>query len=706
MANPETPRQNPRIPFAQKGVSQTSFPTSPTPTPTPRPTKTHSNSTLHNPPPPPSPSSSTQSSPSSRSYYSAPSSPTPTAPRTPPSNLTSKMRNLWNTSHSKSFLSNLNIGLATNFPPLKNLNLHSKKISSVVRADEGVELGVEFRRDEYHDYMNRADHTDSIPAAIPIPKLSSPNGKPAKSLVYCGGNVKGAAGDGDRNPLSGPSTQHAEYLILRVEGKFMGPDTPPLETPSGRLLSGFGSGSGGYGDGWMKGTCKNENENENENAGTGDMRDAEEGKQRGMNSRSGDETGREKMIPKRQNQKTWKSIHQSCREMLDNIHLSKCDGEVPKITGQENGNRFVGAGNYTDIVNDEDEDDNEGDEDADETANNHAESYDEFDVFTDAHAGPGSGKYWEKNQSRHRLIHTESRDSMVEIYTTSPVSASVSSFSSSWSRFALGRLQGRVKTPMQMQDQLDRQQSREKSLIDIIPLFPTNTYLENRSTIVANFDAENHHQSSDVTTKPEIQNQIQANPKTDIEDPLNKSIPIPTPLKPFLESDFAYMHMRPKPRSNPAAPPETALRSMSEKGNVTVNENENENTYRYHYRHPNNNDEDNEDARSTLDMEDSLYDNEDENPDRNPQYKYKLHIPRAEASYPDFTTMMERDRMADAYAYLSPRTPKPHSASETWSQKCEFDADAALEASLSSLARMQFEYQVQCLAGSQSEIVS
>ncbi|TGO16173.1 hypothetical protein BTUL_0031g00380 [Botrytis tulipae] len=604
MANPKTPQQNPRIPFEQKIFSKPSFPTSPTPRP--RPLKTSPNSTLHNPPPQlPSSSSSAQSSQSSSSYSSAPSSPSP------PSNLTSKMRNLWNTSHSKSFLSNLNMGLATNFP-LKSLNLHSKKNVPIVYADEGVEIGAGLGRDEYHEYIIHANHanhfdhsnqTNDSPAAIPIPKLSSPNGKPAKPLAYC------AVGDSDTNPLSGPSTQHAEYLISRVEGQFMGPDTPPMKSPFGEgfgrgLL--FGSASRRYDDEPIK---KGTYENEIEIEGTGDMRSTGDRNQEGVKSRSG--RGRGKMIPKKQNQKTWKSIHRSCREMLDGMHLSKCDGEGTKVTGQENGNRFVGAGSYMDIVNDEDEDE------GNETEHANTENYDECDVFTDAYSGPGSGKYWEKDQDRHRLIHTESQDSMVEIYTSSPI-------------------------------------------------------------------------SSDRDTKLESQNQ--ANLETDIEDPINESIL--TPRKPLRESDFAYMHMRPKPRTNPDTTTGNPLNTMSENGN------ENGNTYRYRY--PNHNDDDNEDAQSSLDMEDSLYDDTEK-----PTPIFKLRMARAEAEYPDFATLMDRDRDMNTDTFPSAPTPQTQIRNATsWSHKREFDADAALEGSLSSLSRLQYEYQLQCLSGSQGSIAT
>ncbi|TGO58025.1 hypothetical protein BCON_0059g00040 [Botryotinia convoluta] len=673
MANPETPRQNPRVPFEQKDISKPSFPTSPTPRP--RPLKTTPNSTLHNPPPQPSSSSSSaQSSPSSRSYSSAPSSPTP------PSNLTSKMRNLWNTSHSKSFLSNLNMGLATNFP-LKNLNLHSKKSVSVARANEGVGFG--FGRDEYYDYIIHADHTNPIPAAIPIPKLSSPNGKPAKPVAYYGERNNRAAGDTDTNPLSGPSTQHAEYLISRVEGRFMGPDTPPLESPFGEvfgggLLFGFGSGSGRYGDERMKGTYENENENER----VVDMRGTGDGNQGNIKSRSG--RGRGKMIPKKQNQKTWKSIHQSCKEMLDSMYLSKCDGEVTKATGKENGNRLVEAGDYMGIVN------NEDDDEGDENEHDKTEKYDASDVFTDAHSGPGSGKYWEEDQYRYRLIHTESQDSMVKIYTSSPIYTSPSSLSSSFSRFASRRQQGQKKTQMQLQHPLGKQ-SQKKSSTEITPLFTSNSSLENSSTIAANFNSENHHESSDGTTKLESQNQ--ANLGTDIDDTINESIL--TPRKPLQESDFAYMHMRPKPKTNPDATTGDPLTTLPENGNG------NENTYRYRYPNPNN-DDDNEDARSSLDMEDSLYDD-----DEKPTPKFKLRMPRAEAEYPDFATMMDMDRDMDSDTYPSTPTQQTQiQAAPSWSQKHEFDADAALEASLSSLARFQYEYQLQCLSGSQSSVAS
>ncbi|TGO25450.1 hypothetical protein BPAE_0080g00420 [Botrytis paeoniae] len=679
MANPETPRQNPRIPLEQTDVS---FPKSPTPTP--RPSKTNPSFTLHNPPPQPSSSSSsTKSSPSSRSYSSAPSSPTP------PSNLTSKMRNLWNTSHSKSFLSNMNMGLATNFP-LKNLNLHSRKNVPVVRADEGVGVGAGFGRDEYHDYIIHADHTNyfnhsnqtnDISTAIPIPKLSSPNGKPAKPVAYYEERNNRIAGDVDKNPLSGPSTQHAEYLISRVEGRFMGPDTPPMESPFKEVfgegsLFGFGSGNGGYVDKQMKGTYENENE------GVGDMRGTGDRNQGGAKSRSG--RGRGKMIPKKQNQKTWKSIHQSCKEMLDSMHLSKCDGEVTKFTGQENGNKFVEAGNYMGIVNDEDGDG------GDETENDNTGKYDGLDVFTDSHSGPGCGKYWEKGQYSHRLIHTESQDSMVEIYTSSPISTSPSSFSSSFSRFASRRKQGQKKTQIQIQHLLCKQQPQEKSSTKITPVFSSNSSLEKRSAIAANFNSDNHHDSSDRDTKLESQNQ--ANLETDIEDTLNEFIL--TPRKPPQESDFAYMHMRPKPRTNPDATTGNPLSTMSENGD------ENGNIYRYRY--PNNNDNDNEDARSSLDMEDSLYDD-----DEKPKPKFKLQMARAEAEYPDFTTMMDMDRDMNTDTY--PSTPTEQTkiqAAPSWSQKHEFDADAALEASLSSLSRLQYEYQLQCLSGSQGSIVS
>ncbi|KAF7895356.1 hypothetical protein EAF00_007170 [Botryotinia globosa] len=620
MANPKTPQQNPRIPFEQKVFSEPSFPTSPTarprPRPRPRPLKTSPNSTLHNPPPQlSSSSSSAQFSASSSSYSSAPSSPSP------PSNLTSKMRNLWNTSHSKSFLSNLNMGLAANFP-LKNLNLHSKKNVPIVCADAGLEIGAGFGRDEYHEYIIHANHANDFdhanqmnerPAAIPIPKLSSPNGKSAKPLTYC------ATGDLHTNLLSGPSTQHAEYLISRVEGRFMSPDTPPMDLPLGErfgrgLLFGFGSGSERYGDESIKGTY----ENGNEIAGVGDMRSTGDRNQEGVKSRSGRGTG--KMIPKKQNQKTWKSIHRSCREMLDGMHLSKCDGEGTKATGQENGNRFVGAESYMDIVNDEDDDE------GNETEHDNTENYDECDVFTDAHSGPGSGKYWEKDQDGHRLIHTESQDSMVEIYTSSPRSS-------------------------------------------------------NRAS--------------------QLESQNPANSETDMGETINESIL--TPRKPLRESDFAYMHMRPKPRTNPDPTTGNPPNAISEHGN------ENGNTYRYRYPNHNNeddNEDDNEDAQSSLDMEDSLYDDTE-----NPTPKFKVHMARAAAEYPDFATMMDRDRdmNRDMNTDTYPATPTPQTQiqnANSWSQPREFDADAALEASLSSLSRLQYEYQLQYLSGSQGSIVA
>ncbi|KAF7918073.1 hypothetical protein BELL_0039g00030 [Botrytis elliptica] len=675
MASPETPRQNPRIPFEQRDISKPSFPTSPTPRP--RPLKTSHNSTIHNPPPQRSSSSSSaQSSPSSSSNSSAPSSPTPT------SNLTSKMRNLWNTSHSRSFLLNLNMGLATNFP-LKNLNLHSRKNVSVAHADEGVEAETEFGRDEYHDYILHGDHTNyfnhsnqmnDISAAIPMPKLSSPNGKPAKPLPCR------AVGDLDTNPLSGPSAQHAEYLISRVEGRFVGPDTPPMESPfgevlGGELLFGFGRGSGRYGGERMKGTYEDENE------GVGDMRGTGDRNQGGVKSRSG--RGRGKMILKKQNQKTWKSIHQSCKDMLDSMHLSKCDGEVTKITGQENGNRFVGAESYMGIFNDEDDDE------GDETEHNNMEIYDESDVFTDAHSGPGSGKYWENDQHRHRLIHTESQDSMVEIYTSSPIYTSPSS-PSSFSHFASRRKQGQKKAQIQLQHQLGKQQSQRNSSTEITPTFSSNSSLKNSSTIAANSNSDNQQESSDETIKLETQNQ--ANLEIDIEETLDEFIL--TPRKPLQESDFAYMHMRPKPKTNPATTPENPLITMPE------NRNENGNTYRYRY--PTNNDDDNEDARSSLDMEDSLYDDAEKSTP-----KFKLRMARAEAEYPDFATMMDRDRDMNTDTYASTPTPQTQiQTAASWSSKHEFDADAALEASLSSLSRLQYEYQLQCLSGSQGSIVT
>ncbi|KAF7951182.1 uncharacterized protein EAE97_002733 [Botrytis byssoidea] len=607
MANPKTPQQNPRISFEQKVFSKPSFPSFPTsPTPKPRPLKTSPNSTLHN--PPPQLSSSSFSAQSSSSYSSAPSSPSS------PSNLTSKMRNLWNISHSKSFLSNLNMGIAANFP-LKNLNLHSKKNVPIVYADEGAEIGAGFGREEYHEYIIHANHTNNFdhsdqmndsPAATPIPKSSSPNGKPAKPLAYC------AAGDLDTNLLSGPSTQHTEYLLSRVEGQFMSPDTPPMDSPLGERFGRgllFGSASGRYdNDPIKKGTYENENEIE----GVGDMRSTGDRNQEGVESRSG--RGRAKMIPKKQNQKTWKSIHRSCREMLDGMNLLKCDSEGTKAMGQENGNRFVGAVSYMDIVNDEDDDEGNETEHDDDT-----ENYDECDVFTDAHSGSGSGKYWENDQDRHRLIHTESQDSMVEIYTSSP-------------------------------------------------------------------------SSSDRDTKLGSQNQ--ANIQTDIEETIDESIL--TPRKPLRESDFAYMHMRPKPKTNPQTATGNPFNTMSENGN------ENGNTYRYRY--PNHNDDDKEDTQSSLDMEDSLYDDTE-----NPTPKFKLHMARAEAEYPDFATMMDRDRDMNTDTYPSTPTPNPQTQIQnatSWSHKREFDADAALDASLSSLSRLQYEYQLQCLSGSQGSIAT
>ncbi|TGO81092.1 hypothetical protein BPOR_1357g00010 [Botrytis porri] len=686
MANPETPRQNPRIPFGLKDISEPLYPTSPTPRP--KPSKTNSNSKIHNPPPQSfSSSSSAQSSPSSRSYSSAPSSPIRTAPTTPSLNLTSKMRNLWNTSQSKSFLSNLNIGLATNFP-LKNLNLHSKKSSSVVSADE--EVWAAFGRDEYHNYIHHGDHTNysnysnqtnDVAAAIPIPKLSSPNGKPAKPLLYS------AMGDTDANPLSGPSTQHAEYLISRVEGRFMGPDTSPIESPSrealaGGMLFGYGGGNGRLGNERMKGTYKNENEG----VAVGNMRGTGDEIQGIVKSRNG--RGREKMLPKKHNQKTWKYIHQSCKEMLDSMHLSKCDGEVTKVTGQENGNRFVGAEDCMDKVNDEDDDE------GNEAERNNTEGHDGSDVFTDAYSGAGSGRYWGKYQHRHRLIHTESQDSMVEIYTSLPVSTSTDpSASCPFSRFGSRKQQDQKKTQMQMQHQLAKQ-SQKKSSAEITPVIPSSSSPDNSSTITANSHSGNHHESSDDTIK--LENQNQASLESEIEDPLNEFIL--TPRKPLQESDFAYMHMRPKPRTNPDATPGNSLTIMPENGIG--------NTYQYCY--PNNKaNDDNEDARSSLDMEDSLYD------DEKPQQKFKLRMPRAEAEYPDFGTMMDRDRDmytdtdTDMEVYPSTPTQKTQTkATPSWSQKHEFDADAALEASLSSLSRLQYEYQLECLAGSQGSIVS
>ncbi|TEY77428.1 hypothetical protein BOTCAL_0055g00360 [Botryotinia calthae] len=604
MSTPKTPRQNRQIPREQKDTSEPWIPESRIPKP--RSPRSKLNSKLHNPPPQLSSSTpSLRSPPSLRSYSSAPSSPIPTAPTTPPSNLTFKMRNLWNTSHSKSFLSNLNIGLATNFP-LKNLNLHSKKNVPVAYADEDALFG----RDEYDDYSNHTNHTNHTnysdnskhsPTAMPIPKLSSPNGKPAKFSASYGGNNR-VATNVDANPLSGPSTQHAEYLLSRVQGQFMGPDTPPLESPFGEVMDegmdgflssrdgglSFGFGSGRYDD--------------DEGAGDRDQEDLE--------SRTGKRRG--KMVQKKQTLKTWKSIHQSCKEMLDSMHLSKCDGEITKATGQEDGNRFVDAGGYMSMamaVDIEDEEENE-----DEAENNNEEKYDEKDVFTDAHSSSSGAKYWEQNQPRHLLIRTESQDSMVEIYTSPAISTSPSSSASSLKKH-------------------EQEQAQEKR-------------------------------------------------ETEIEYELNESLL--TPRKPLRESDFAYMHMRPRLKTQSASEIDNTnddtLHTLYENGNGNANK------YRYCYPNNENNDQDNEDARSSLDMEDSLYDDVE---------KPILRMTRAGAQYPDFATMMDTSTYTDPY-----KDTQSQAALSGSHQRLEFDADAALEAPLSSLARLQFEYQLRCSEGS------
>lgn len=496
------------------------------------------------------------------------------------------------------------MSLATNFP-LKNLHLHSKKNVPVVYADADDLFG----RDEYDDYINHTNYSDNSkhsPTAMPIPKLSSPNGKPAKSLASYRGNNR-IASDADANPLSGPSTQHAEYLISRVEGQFMGPDTLPLESPFGEgedaemdddflgprgggLSFGFGVESGRYGDERMNGV------DEDESAG--------DRLQGNMKSRRG--KGRGKIVQKKQTLKTWKSIHQSCREMLDSMHLSKCDGEITKATGQENGNRFVDAGGYMDMDMAVDIED--------ETENDNAEKYDEGDVFTDAHSSPSSGKYWEQNQPYHRLIHTESQDSMVEIYTSSAISASPSSSTSS----------------LEKHEQEQAQQKRE----------------------------------------------------TEIEDELNESLL--TPRKPLRESDFAYMHMQPKPK--------TQLAGEIDNTNTTGDsENANANKYRYWYPNNANIDQDNDDARSSLDMEDSLYDDVE---------KPILRAARAVARYPDFATMMDTSMYTDPYKDIQSQAALSGSR-----QSLDFDFDAALEASLSSLARLQFEHQHRCSEGLRGEVI-
>ncbi|KAM0140489.1 hypothetical protein ACHAP3_002794 [Botrytis cinerea] len=598
--NPETQQQNPQMSREQKNTSEPWIPGSSSPNP--RSPRSKLNFKLHNPPPQPSSSSSSsKSSPSSRLYSSAPSSPIRTAPTTPPSNLTSKMRNLWNTSHSKSFLSNLNMGLGTNFP-LKNLHLHSKKNVPVVYAGADDLFG----RGEYDDYINHTNYSDKSkhsPTAMPIPKLSSPNGKPAKSLVSYRGNDR-VASDADANPLSGPSTQHAEYLISRVEGQFMDLESPFgegedagmddfLGPRGGGLSFGFGVENGRYGDEQMNGV-----DEDDESAGDRLQED--------MKSRRGKGSG--KMVQKKQNPKTWKSIHQSCKEMLDSMHLSKCDGEITKATGQENGNRFVDADGYMGMDMDMAVDIE------DETENDNAEKYDESDVFTDAHSSPSSGKYWEQNQPYQRLIHTESQDSMVEIYTSSAISTSPSCSTSS---------------------------------------------------------LEKHEQA---------QAQAQAKRGTEIEDELNESPG--TPRKPLRESDFAYMHMQPKRK--------TPLAGEIDNANTT-GDSENANTDRYSYPNNANDDQDNDDARSSLDMEDSLYDDVE---------KPVLRMARAAARYPDFATMMDTSMYTDPYKDIQSQAALSGSR-----QSLEFDADAALEASLSSLARLQFEYQHRCSEGARGEVM-
>lgn len=123
----------------------------------------------------------------------------------------------------------------------------------------------------------------------------------------------------------------------------------------------------------------------------------------------------------------------------------------------------------------------------------------------------------------------------------------------------------------------------------------------------------------------------------------------------------------------------------------TTGDSENASTYRYSYPNNANDDQDNDDARSSLDMEDSLYDDVE---------KPILRMARAAARYPDFATMMDTSMYTDPYKDIQSQAALSGSR-----QSLEFDADAALEASLSSLARLQFEYQHRCSEGARGEVM-
>ncbi|KAF7868663.1 hypothetical protein EAF04_005193 [Stromatinia cepivora] len=287
------------------------------------------------------------------------------------------MRSLWSTSHTK-LLPNLHVNLnPLNFSTATNLsNLPNLKTPNLTSTNSPHSFA----------YAPSPNYT-------PIPNLSSPNGLPDRQYEYQ------VHKEQKTNPLSGPSTRHAEYLFSRVDGGFLGPDTPPLMGSCGFDTVGEGEVEVESSQLEYKTLGRNyekvyEGFDENERYGNNED---ENGKNE-ISAKEG-ERGRERraLTP-------WKIIRKSCKEVLDgiNTHINsnlntsmiKC-ANGDRVTGQENGNRTPA---YVDIEEEED-------------GGNRNDGY---DAYTEGRYG--CGDYGEGGVNEwNEGIRTRSRESIVEV---------------------------------------------------------------------------------------------------------------------------------------------------------------------------------------------------------------------------------------------------------------------------------------------------
>ncbi|KAJ8058288.1 hypothetical protein OCU04_012482 [Sclerotinia nivalis] len=555
MADPQTPRENSRPFFSQEGGSSTSSPKTSTTYITTTP-KSSSPSSTRSCSPSPSPSSSS-------SYDSS---------TIPPSTLTTKMRSLWSTSHTK-LLTNLHVNLnPLNFSSATNLS-SATSLPNIANLPNLKPLNLTTTNSP-HSFTYTP-----YPNYTPIPNLSSPNGLPDRQYE------NQVHQERNSNPLSGPSTRRAEYLFSRVDGGFLEPDTPPL------------MGSCGF-DGVGESGCMGESSQleyktrgrDCENIYEAFERDERYGNENGKNEISTKEgkKGREKraLTP-------WKIIRKSCKEVLDgiNTHLNgnlntsmmKC-ANGGKVTGQENGNRsplYVGL-------------------DIEEQRGDGGNRYD-YDAYTEGRYGCGDygkGGVNEWNEG----IRTRSRESIVEVLFDVEDSSLPSSHSSI-SLDPYSRIPRQEQNSNQLSEALERQTKLPKKIshpvqVDSLGSDIDSLYEDERTKRTKQ---ERIEKKFEGTVNEWIDPQQHANFNMQQEKEKEKG-------RQVLVGDFAYMEMRPVFSKDKSG---GEIERVGERGSYRGSGGDNGYIYGEGYDYGNKWGSDSGYAKSSLDLEDSMYDSDE-----------------------------------------------------------------------------------------------